>query len=377
MPMGETDQERVQWRTWFKEFQEYAADLSKGRLDRPFPSRENPFCNELKNLHSSLNHLTWQAGRVADGDYSQRVTYLGDFSDSFNRMIEQLREREERLKKELERQEESAAGLRSYNEAFIKLTRRCQEWIIVLNKETRSVIYCSKRLPSEDCGEACCSHCPYDIGIRGVLARDEKEGVWEYYNKEADRWYRVERFLLDWRGVSAHAYIIDELTDMRQKQRDLEQLAYHDTLTGIYNRRYLTEYVEQLLKDEKVFVFCYIDLDHLKTVNDVFGHPEGDAYLCLLAEQIQMEIRRDDVFARIGGDEFAVVFHAASCREIRERMEQAAIRLKEILKKEKPYEGGFSYGAVGCRPGDYKEYEELLEAVDRKMYEYKNSRRGK
>lgn len=373
----ETENERSQWLLWLLEFREYAADLSKGRLERPFPSKENPFCDELKNLHSNLNHLTWQAEQVADGDYSQRVTFLGKFSDSFNRMIDQLKEREESLKLEIEKQEEYAARLKGYNDAFFKLTRRCQEWIIVLNKETRRVIYCNKRTPPEGCSETGCRHCPYDIGIRGILAGDKRDGdeVWEYHNQETDRWYRVERFLLDWQGEAAHAYIIEELTHVRKKQRDLERMAYRDTLTGIFNRRYLTGYVERLLKEEKSFVFCYIDLDHLKMVNDRFGHSEGDGYLKLLVERIQAEIRKDDVFARIGGDEFAVVFPAASCKMIQERMEKAAEEMRRYLKENKPYRGGFSYGIVGCRPGEYAGYEEMLRAVDQKMYEYKNSHR--
>ena len=53
----------------------YTADLSKGNLSGPVPSRENFLCVNLKNLHASLNHLTWQAKQVASGDYSQHVSY--------------------------------------------------------------------------------------------------------------------------------------------------------------------------------------------------------------------------------------------------------------------------------------------------------------
>ena len=68
--------------------------LRKGNLDTPSPGRHNFLAGSLKELHSALKHLTWQANQVANGDYSQSVDFLGDFSASFNRMIAQLAEAE-------------------------------------------------------------------------------------------------------------------------------------------------------------------------------------------------------------------------------------------------------------------------------------------
>ena len=87
-----------------REMKEYSAALSKGILSGFYPGRDNFLCENLKNLHANLNHLTWQAKQVANGDYSQTVSYLGEFSDAFNTMTEQLREREMRLKEETEKE---------------------------------------------------------------------------------------------------------------------------------------------------------------------------------------------------------------------------------------------------------------------------------
>ncbi len=59
---------------------------------------------KFKNIHANLNHLTWQAKQVAKGDYSQTVSYLGEFSEAFNTMTQQLKERELKLKQEAERE---------------------------------------------------------------------------------------------------------------------------------------------------------------------------------------------------------------------------------------------------------------------------------
>lgn len=80
-----------------------SAALSVGDLSRGYPSYNNPLCDNLKSIQSNLNHLTWQAKQVAKGDYSQTVSYLGDFSQAFNTMTAQLREREEALKKQAQR----------------------------------------------------------------------------------------------------------------------------------------------------------------------------------------------------------------------------------------------------------------------------------
>ncbi|MGO5051015.1 HAMP domain-containing protein [Lachnospiraceae bacterium LCP25S3_G4] len=76
------------------ESNEFLKSLRMGELDVKAPSRHNFLAGNLKELHSALKYLTWQANQVANGDYNQSVSFLGDFSTSFNQMIHQLAERE-------------------------------------------------------------------------------------------------------------------------------------------------------------------------------------------------------------------------------------------------------------------------------------------
>src|SRR5699024_9775247 len=80
------------------EANEFLHHLQMGELDVTPPGRHKILAGSLKELHSALTHLTWQANQVANGDYSQCVHFLGDFSTSFNQMIHQLEERESKLK---------------------------------------------------------------------------------------------------------------------------------------------------------------------------------------------------------------------------------------------------------------------------------------
>jgi signal transduction histidine kinase len=78
----------------YRQARGFVIDLSHGRLDAT-PPRHNTFADPYKQLHSALSHLTWQIMQIADGDYDQRVSFSGDFSDAMNRMTAALRERQE------------------------------------------------------------------------------------------------------------------------------------------------------------------------------------------------------------------------------------------------------------------------------------------
>ncbi|MCL2391084.1 MAG: diguanylate cyclase [Oscillospiraceae bacterium] len=98
-----------------------ASGLSKGNLDVILPSHDNAIAAPLKSLHASLKYLTWQVQQIAQGDYEQRIDFMGEFSDSFNIMIEQLRARESHLKEKIDDLETQAYKdniTNLYNRAF-------------------------------------------------------------------------------------------------------------------------------------------------------------------------------------------------------------------------------------------------------------------
>ena len=116
-----------------QEMKAYSAALSKGDLSGTIATRGNSLCDNLKNIQANLNHLTWQAKQVAKGDYSQTVSYLGEFSDAFNTMTAQLRERENALRLEAEVEKHHADMAESYNALLLDLISGSEEEIIVTN----------------------------------------------------------------------------------------------------------------------------------------------------------------------------------------------------------------------------------------------------
>lgn len=126
-----------------------------------------------------------------------------------------------------------------------------------------------------------------------------------------------------WRTHSAtvallkHAYSLITKAESRIAAQDariaqLEKLAMTDELTGLYNRRGFDMHFSRELDraerhDNKGGLLILFDLDHFKEINDVYGHPAGDACLEMFGTTLAQEIRKVDVAARLGGDEFAIL----------------------------------------------------------------------
>ena len=122
-----------------QEMKDYSEALSRGKLSAKVPDRDNFLCENLKNMHSNLNHLTWQAKQVAKGDYSQTVSYLGEFSEAFNTMTEQLRERARSLKLIVEQEKKHAEMAESYSQLLMELIARSEEEILVISLDGQSL----------------------------------------------------------------------------------------------------------------------------------------------------------------------------------------------------------------------------------------------
>ncbi|MEW6983734.1 putative bifunctional diguanylate cyclase/phosphodiesterase [Colwelliaceae bacterium 6471] len=104
---------------------------------------------------------------------------------------------------------------------------------------------------------------------------------------------------------------IDDVTSRKKAQRDLEYLAMHDGLTGLYNRHYFEAELKQFsataARGHGPHALLYLDLDHFKVINDTVGHHHGDSVLRNISSLVVERLRESDFFARIGGDEFALL----------------------------------------------------------------------
>jgi diguanylate cyclase (GGDEF)-like protein len=153
--------------------------------------------------------------------------------------------------------------------------------------------------------------------------------------------------------------------------------AVKDPLTRLYNREYLKEISEQLLNEAKrehlVLALVFIDLNNFKSVNDIYGHEEGDKVLKGVAEELKNSFRSYDIIVRYGGDEFIVLLKMPKKEEF--ELEDVLFSINERIKnKFKKYSISLSYG-IATNMETY-ELEKLIEIADARMYEDKKNKKA-
>ena len=167
------------------------------------------------------------------------------------------------------------------------------------------------------------------------------------------------------------------IDERKRYERMLQEKAFTDPLTGLANRNLLQERVERALGERdparKHPMLALIDIDDFKTVNEGFGHVEGDRLLCAVGERLLAACRPEDVVARLGGDEFVVFTEGTHERNLAD----LGRRILDSLAS--PFGVGSRlvhlHGSIGLASGAYDldSFEELLRAADIAMYRAKKS----
>ncbi len=182
------------------------------------------------------------------------------------------------------------------------------------------------------------------------------------------------------RGVQIERAYSTHLEELSQR---LRSLAYHDSLTELYNHRYFYEQLEHEVERAQRYgrpvAVMLLDLDHFKEVNDTYGHLMGDKLLSLVGQIIKDQVRSSDIAARYGGDEFAVILPDTT----RSSAEATAEKLTRAIAIGRTATGSLSetltisasFG-VACCPDDARSVSELLQFADDHLYAAKHAARA-
>ncbi len=363
----------------------YAEQLAQGNL-KARTSKTNIFAMPLKGLQASLAHLAWQTSQVAKGDLEQQVHFLGEFSDSFNHMICSLREK------------------RDLEQRFKLITDVLGEGIFLLDNEGK-IIFSNpeaNRMLGYSFGEI------DDVFIHEIIHKQHLDGTLytsggnplynaimsgEYYNDEG-AFTCKSGFLMPVMitcrpifkddSIDGAVIVFRDITEQKRHLQSLENVnkllekqATTDYLTGIYNRiKFNQSLVLEMSRAERYsspLALIIFDIDHFKKINDTYGHSAGDDALRLIAKIVALNIRKTDIFARWGGEEFVIQAPGVSLAEAVKFADKLRSKIEKYDFKY-PEKITISIGVTVFQSGDSSTT--LVNRADEALYDAKKSGRN-
>ena len=321
------------------------------------------------------------------------IALLIFFTTRMRHLANILRLKSDSLEKQISIVQENEKYLRRAANVF----HNSREGIIITNPQKMII----------DVNEAFCELTGYDrdevIGQKPILLRSgmhdkpfyakldeaiENHGSWrgEIWNrkKSGERYAEFLRIdaVRDQAGeVENYIGIFSDITEHLKRQEQLHHMANYDPLTNLPNRHLFMTLAEQILSFSKrknaKAVISFLDLDGFKQVNDLYGHAIGDRVLKEVAERLGNQLRQSDAIARIGGDEFVVIFSdIASVDDVQLLFERMLKTLKEpFLVNGNFITIGASIGA-SLYPDHGEEVEMLVRHADAAMYRSKENGRN-
>lgn len=199
-------------------------------------------------------------------------------------------------------------------------------------------------------------------------------------------------FIAITRDVTERKRVADQLHDVNERLRlqlvEIEKLqailheqAIQDSLTGLYNRRFMEEALKQEFarakRGNQPFSVVMLDMDDLKILNDKYGHAVGDIALKSLSKLLKDQTRIEDIACRFGGDEFFVILHNADEQMASARLQEWSKRAQDILIIHEGMHLPISFSAGIASYPVYQSIEEIIQVADRAMYEIKAKKKQK
>lgn len=366
---------------------EHAHYLSDGELYHDIPLKGfTAGC--LRSLQAKMRHLAWQTERIAAGDFSQRLEFMGDFSTAFNTMAEALAkaqadcqesERRYRLLAENVLDVISTIDLDGrftyVSSSLMRLLGYAQEDVLghqinelLTTSSTRTLREALTRLKTNT------TEASQGDVVELEFLRNDGSPVWTEMTVAvvSDETGKATGFI----GV------IRDITDRKRLRDELVFLATTDALTGASNRWHFMELcaqaMEQAARSNRPISLLFLDIDHFKRVNDTYGHATGDEVLRMLVRRGQDLLRTSDLFGRMGGEEFAVLLPgtgATDAYNVAERLRQAFERAQVTLEDGRTVSVTVSIGVAafcGAKPS----LDEALRRADCALYDAKHSGRN-
>ncbi|RUR54592.1 EAL domain-containing protein [Vreelandella populi] len=181
---------------------------------------------------------------------------------------------------------------------------------------------------------------------RRVWRSVKKHGRWEgeVWNQRKNGeafpgWVAVSSITNADNQLTHYVATVIDISERKSAEQEIHQLAFYDSVTGLANRRLFMDRLEVALKEviryRSYGALLFIDIDHFKQINDVYGHPIGDRLLKGVANQLTQQLRESDTLACLGGDEFAVLVPSLNADPVKaaQLAERIAHKLMAVIRR--------------------------------------------
>ena len=226
----------------------------------------------------------------------------------------------------------------------------------------------------DDGNKLCCSGCP----VHATIADGEERSAQVYLSHKSG--YRVgvnlktAPIINENKIVGAYEIFSDCENDRttEENMNELKTIAFKDSLTQTYNRRYMQGYLDHRVKEynnfETPFGLLFLDIDNFKNINDTYGHNTGDEVLKMLAKTSKSILRTTDILSRWGGEEFIILMPGVEYNELEKSAEKlrTIIQHSSVLSKEERISVTVSIGATLINDND--DSESFVDRADKLMY---------
>jgi diguanylate cyclase (GGDEF)-like protein len=210
---------------------------------------------------------------------------------------------------------------------------------------------------------------------RFLIEHFEAKGCWFRMEALPYKWLNGEDVLLIM-GIDHSQYITNE--------EMLTIKSYTDELTGIYNRKAGLEIMSKFMSEQKsgapVFTVCVYDLDNLHYINESFGTEAGDQYILTITDLVKRSIRRTDIFARLDGDQFIIIFAKCASSAVATIFQEISKRIDATNRGARPRLAyALSYGIVEVSPDNDKfsdNIDNILEEATAKRLQMKAAKKS-
>jgi len=377
----------------FAEAQQFTKEIAHGNLNTNIPSKTNYIAGHSKEIHSQLSSFCWSIEQLMEGKMVSKLNYPGELFDSYNNLIGKVSAIFANAETAAPKWGDTVTSWR-YHQILSAIN---QLRIMIIEVSARGEIVFANPLARtvfENIDVMPYNHPPshhkallkYLCSFEGCLDNIDTvqlspkkfPAFYEVYEEDTNDWYKITSDLVKLTDGSAGLlHMIDNISEWKNMERQLELFATIDSLTSAYTRKAGIQKLQELFdqRSDHTHCFAFVDIDELKEINDKFGHNEGDFAIKSISRILLSTIQAKDFLIRYGGDEFLILFTDCPEDKAQEAIKRMYKQLEHInTSLEKEYTLAFSAGITMMTP-EIPDMDTLISIADQRMYQNKMKRK--